>query len=71
LQKGDIEGTRKAQEDLAPLRLAFTWGTFPVVSIEALHLIGMEGGPCRAPVGPMTAAQRERLKNLLKELQLI
>jgi 4-hydroxy-tetrahydrodipicolinate synthase len=71
LQKGDIEGARKAQEDLAPLRLAFTWGTFPVVIKEALDLIGMEGGPCRAPVGPMTAAQRERLKNLLKELQLI
>jgi 4-hydroxy-tetrahydrodipicolinate synthase len=71
LQIGDIEGARKAQEDLAPLRLAFTWGTFPVVIKEALDLIGMEGGPCRAPVGPMTAAQRERLRNLLKELQLI
>lgn len=71
LQKGDIEGARKAQEDLAPLRLAFTWGTFPVVIKEALDLVGMEGGPCRAPVGPMTAAQRERLKKLLTELGLI
>jgi 4-hydroxy-tetrahydrodipicolinate synthase len=71
LQKGDIEGARKAQEDLAPLRLAFTWGTFPVVIKEALDLIGMEGGPCRAPVGAMTVAQRERLRNLLKELGLI
>jgi 4-hydroxy-tetrahydrodipicolinate synthase len=70
-KKGDLEGARRAQEALAPLRLAFTWGTFPVVIKEALDLIGMEGGPCRTPVGPMSAAQRERLKNLLKELNLI
>ncbi len=68
---GDIEGARLAQEALAPLRLAFTWGTFPVVIKEALDLIGMEGGPARAPVGPMTSAQRERLKNLLVELGLV
>jgi len=71
LQAGDIDGARKAQEDLAPLRLAFTWGTFPVVIKEALDLMGLQGGPCRAPVGPMTALQRERLRNLLKEMNLI
>jgi 4-hydroxy-tetrahydrodipicolinate synthase len=71
LQKGDIPGARQAQESLAPLRLAFTWGTFPVVIKEALDLIGMEGGPCRAPVGPMSPAQRERLRNLLTEMKLI
>jgi len=70
-KEGDIEGARKAQEALAPLRLAFTWGTFPVVIKEALDLIGMEGGPSRAPVGPMSVTQRERLKNLLKDLGLI
>jgi 4-hydroxy-tetrahydrodipicolinate synthase len=70
-KKGDIEGARKAQEALAPLRLAFTWGTFPVVIKEALDLIGMQGGPCRAPVGPLSATQRERLKNLLKDLKLM
>ena len=66
-KNGDIQGSLQAQEALAPLRLAFSWGTFPVVIKEALDLIGMEGGPCRAPVGPMTSAQRDRLKNLLKE----
>ncbi len=71
LQAGDIEGARKAQEDLAPLRLAFTWGTFPVVIKEALDLMGMQGGPCRAPVGPMSAAQRERLRQLLIGMELM
>jgi len=70
-KQGNIPGSLKAQEALAPLRLAFTWGTFPVVIKEALDLLGMEGGPCRAPVGAMTPAQRERLSNLLKELNLI
>lgn len=71
LQDGDLAGALAAQEDLAPLRGAFTWGTFPVVIKEALDLIGLEGGPSRAPVGPMSQPQRERLQSLLKELQLI
>jgi 4-hydroxy-tetrahydrodipicolinate synthase len=71
LQVGDLAGALEAQEDLAPLRGAFAWGTFPVVIKEALDLIGLEGGPSRAPVGPMSQPQRERLQNLLKELQLI
>ena len=69
-KQGDIAGSLKAQEALAPLRLAFTWGTFHVVIKEALDLLGMEGGPSRAPVGPMSPAQRERLGRLLKELNL-
>ena len=70
-KEGDLEGARKAQDELAPLRKAFTWGTFPVVIKEALDLIGMEGGPARMPVGPLTPDQRERLCNLLKDMHLI
>ncbi len=70
-KKNDLQGALKAQEDLAPLRMAFTWGTFPVVIKEALDLIGFDAGPARSPVGPMSDAQRERLKNLLKELGLL
>ncbi len=70
-KQNDFKGALKAQEELAPLRLAFTWGTFPVVIKEALDLIGFDAGPTRAPVGPMSEAQREKLRNLLKELNLI
>jgi 4-hydroxy-tetrahydrodipicolinate synthase len=69
--KGDIKGARKAQEALTPLRMAFTWGTFPVVIKEALDIMGMDGGPSRAPVGPLAPDQHERLKKLLAEMQLI
>jgi 4-hydroxy-tetrahydrodipicolinate synthase len=68
---GDMEEARQAQEALAPLRLAFSWGTFPIVIKEALDLIGMEGGPARAPVGPMSPEQRERLKHVLRGMNVL
>jgi len=68
---GDMAGAKRAQEELAPLRHAFSWGTFPVVIKEALDLMGMEGGPGHAPVGPLPSEQRERLKNVLHELGLM
>jgi 4-hydroxy-tetrahydrodipicolinate synthase len=68
---GDLDGARKAQQALAPLRLAFAWGTFPVVIKEALDLMGMDGGPGRAPVGPLSADQREKLKGVLKDMGVL
>jgi 4-hydroxy-tetrahydrodipicolinate synthase len=68
---GDLLGALQAQRELAPLRLAFAWGTFPVVVKEALNLMGMDVGPCRAPVGPLTAEQREKLKKVLLEMKVI
>ena len=68
---GDLDGAKRAQVALAPLRLAFSWGTFPVVIKEALDLIGMEGGPARAPVGPLSPEQRERLRGVLHDMGLI
>jgi 4-hydroxy-tetrahydrodipicolinate synthase len=70
-KQNDLKASLKAQDALAPLRMAFTWGTFPVVIKEALDLIGLEGGPSRAPVGAMTPPQRERLIKLLIELKMI
>jgi len=68
---GDLEGAKQAQEALAPLRLAFTWGTFPVVIKEALNLMGMDAGPARRPVGPMSEEKREQLAAVLRRLGVI
>jgi 4-hydroxy-tetrahydrodipicolinate synthase len=68
---GDLKGALEAQRALAPLRLAFSWGTFPVVIKEALDLMGMEAGPGRAPVGPLGSDQRRRLKAVLHEMGLV
>ena len=68
---GDLAGALQAQRELAPLRLAFAWGTFPVVIKEALNLMGMDAGPCRAPVGPLSPEQREKLKKVLQDMKVI
>jgi 4-hydroxy-tetrahydrodipicolinate synthase len=68
---GDLTGALQAQRELAPLRLAFVWGTFPVVIKEALNLMGMDAGPCRAPVGPLSTEQREKLKKVLQDMKVI
>jgi len=68
---GDLEGVHQAQQQLAPLRMAFSWGTFPVVIKEALDLMGMQAGPGRAPVGPLSAEQRQRLRGVLQGMGLL
>jgi 4-hydroxy-tetrahydrodipicolinate synthase len=65
---GNLEAAKEAQNVLLTLRKAFTWGTFPVVIMEALDLIGMDCGPTRSPIGPMRADQRQRLKELLESM---
>jgi 4-hydroxy-tetrahydrodipicolinate synthase len=69
--EGDLPGALQAQRSLAPLRMAFNWGTYPVVIKEALNLMGMDVGPCRAPVGPLSAEQRGALKSLLREMKVL
>lgn len=65
---GDIEASRRAQAELAPLRQAFGWGTFPVVIKEALNLMGEAAGPAHLPAGPMPEARKEQLRRVLEKL---
>ena len=68
---GDIKGSLEAQYTLAPLRIAFTLGSFPTVIKESLELLGIEAGPCAAPVGPMTVEEKEQLKKILIQMGLL
>ena len=68
---GDIKGSLDAQLTLAPLRLAFTLGSFPTVIKESLELIGIEAGPCMAPVGPMSAEEKQELKRTLEQMGIL
>ena len=68
---GDMKRSLDAQFRLAPLRLAFDLGTFPVVIKEALTLIGIEAGPGIAPVGAMKPEARAELKDVLKNMGLL
>jgi 4-hydroxy-tetrahydrodipicolinate synthase len=71
VQAGDLAGARKAQTELAPLRDAFGLGSFPVVVKEALQLLGIDAGPARLPIHPMTSENRAKLKAILVSMQLI
>lgn len=68
---GDIAGSLEAQFRLAPLRLAFTLGSFPTVLKEALELLGIPVGPCMRPIGKMSPEQKEKLKQVLTEMGLL
>ena len=67
---GDHQGALEAQYRLAPLRIAFGLGTFPVVIKEALNMIGIEAGPAVPPAGPMSRENREKLRKILGEMGL-
>jgi len=68
---GDLAGSLEAQFKLAPLRLAFTLGSFPAVIKESLELIGIEVGDCILPTGRMSDEERGQLKKILTEMDLI
>ena len=68
---GDLAGSLEAQFKLAPLRTAFTIGTFPAVIKESLALLGIEAGPCMNPAGPMTDSEREQLSKVLVGMGLL
>ena len=70
-QKGDLKRSLEAQFRLAPLRLAFDLGTFPVVIKEALNLIGIDAGVGIPPVGGIKPEAKKELKEILKNMGLL
>lgn len=68
---GDLKGALAAQFTLAPLRSAFTIGTFPAVIKESLTMLGIEAGPCMDPVGPMSEEEKAKLRQVLVGMGLL
>jgi len=68
---GDSEGALKAQFTLAPLRMAFTLGTFPAVIKESLHMLGIDAGISKMPVRGLTPDEKKTLENILKGMDLL
>ena len=67
-QAGNLEKAREYQYKLAPLRIAFGLGSFPVVMKEALRLVGIDAGVTLSPVGPISDENRAKLAEVLKGL---
>ncbi len=70
-QAGDWKRSLEAQFRLAPLRLAFDLGTFPVVIKEALSLLGIDAGVGIPPVGGISTKAKAELKEILKKMGLL
>ncbi len=67
LAYGDTRQALEYQRRLDPVRIAFGIGAFPAVLKAGVELRGMTGGPPRAPVGPLSHSERERLRDVLVE----
>ena len=68
---GDLKGALEAQYKLAPLRIASNMGTFPSVIKEGLVMRGYEVGKCLDPISDLHPDQKEKLRVVLQELELI
>lgn len=65
---GDLPGALEAQYRLAPLRMAYNLGSFPVVTKDYMHLLGFEVGE---PVKPNQRCLPENLAKLQKLLDSV
>ena len=70
-QRGDHAAAKAAQLRLNPLRLALGLGTVPGGVKAALALMGKSLGPCRAPVGPLSPENEQKMKNVLRQNGLL
>ncbi|GAB4112506.1 MAG: 4-hydroxy-tetrahydrodipicolinate synthase [Candidatus Caldatribacteriota bacterium] len=68
-QKGEYQAALEAQFKLAPLRMAFSLGSFPVIMKEGLKLKGIEVGNTLAPVKPLSPEARDKLKKIIEEIE--
>ncbi len=70
-QQGDIQGALKAQNELIPLRNAFTYGTFPVVAKDCLNLMGMNVGQAVQPVTSCSDEKLEEIRHILQDIHVL
>lgn len=68
---GDLEGAKELQYKVAPLRIAFSIGTFPAVIKAALQMLGIDCGYAFRPAGPLTSDELKQLETILKEVGVL
>ncbi|MEN6479869.1 MAG: 4-hydroxy-tetrahydrodipicolinate synthase [Anaerolineales bacterium] len=67
-QAGDLPLALERQRQLEPLRQAFALGSFPVVIKDAMELLGLPAGPCRAPIRSLSGTARDQLIAILQQM---
>lgn len=69
-QRKDFQGAREAQAKLLPLIKAEALGKFPSGLKHAMNLLGLEVGPAKAPLPPVTEAEKRQIEEAVKTLEL-
>ncbi|KAA8827863.1 dihydrodipicolinate synthase family protein [Bifidobacterium tissieri] len=64
---GDLEGSRKDQFTLNPIRLSQDAASFPAATKDMANLLGMEVGPSVLPTEPTGGAALEGMKAAMRE----
>jgi 4-hydroxy-tetrahydrodipicolinate synthase len=70
-RRGDQEAAKAAQLRLNPVRLSLMLATPPAGPKAALRLLGMDMGPCRAPLRPLSAEKEKQMRQALVEAGLL
>src|SRR6056297_1104465 len=68
-QKGEYQSALDAQFKLAPLRMGFSLGSFPVIMKEGLKLRGIDVGNTLKPIKPLSVEARDKLKKIIGNLK--
>ena len=68
---GDLAGSLEAQFKLAPMRMAFNLGSFPVATKDAANLIGLDVGKSILPNTTCSPENMAKLKGILKDMGAI
>ena len=64
-RKGDTAGARALQERIGPLDKEIVGKLGPAGIKAAMDAVGLSGGPVRAPLAPLSDADRKRVKELV------
>lgn len=66
---GNLDAARDLANRLAPLRVAWELGSFPVVIKEAMAMTGHDAGPTRLPIRPLDQARRAKLQSIIDTIR--
>ena len=66
-QAGDLEGARRAQDNIRPFRNLFAYGNPNTVVKKAVELLGYPVGKCRSPFDYISPEGVESMKQVLAE----
>lgn len=71
VRANDLEKAKELQRKLAPLRIAFGLGSFPVVVKDALTMMGIPAGKCRRPIESLKEDKIAQLRQILSDMGLL